>query len=140
MTYLIIGHTEDSRHYDRCGDLVGESGEFETKFFRQEDKAAFLREWAHAVFHNTYETLTIVVNGVPVDHMTSEEYEEFEYGVEAEMNEVKKTIEAEHVAAEAKRKEAAANAAVEKARQIAAQERARDLAQLEALQRKLGVK
>ena len=139
MNYTIIGHTEDSSYYDRCGDHVSRPGVFETQFFREEEKAAFLKAWAHAKFHNTYETLIILVNGVPEDKMNDAEYEAFE-DLERELDTFYAEISAEHEVTEKARKEAAANAAVEKARQIAAQQRARDLAQLEELQRKLGIK
>lgn len=139
MNYTIIGHTEDSSYHDRCGDFISQPGTFETQFFRDERKTEFLRAWAHATFHNTYENLIILINGIPEDQMTSDEYEQFD-DLDREMRSVLPQIEMEHNEAERLRKEAAANAALEKARQIAAQQRARDLAQLEELQRKLGMK
>lgn len=139
MNYTIIGHTEDSSYHDRCGDYISQPGAFEVQFFREEEKEAFLKAWAHARFHSTYEDLVILVNGVPEDKMTSEEYDAFD-DLDREREPFDAIIKAEHEEAERARKEAAANAALEKARQLAAQERARDLAQLEALQRKLGVK
>ena len=139
MNFTIIGHTEDSSYHDRCGDYISQPGQFETQFFREEQKEEFLKAWAHARFHSTYENLIILVNGVPEDKMNEEEYDQFDdLGREREPFDA--IVKAEHEEAERIRKEAAANAALEKARQIAAQERARDLAQLEALQRKLGVK
>jgi hypothetical protein len=139
MNYTLIGHTEDGSYHDRCGDFISKPGEFETQFFRDDKKAEFLRAWAHAKYHNTYENLIILLNGIPDSHLEGEEWDQYE-DLEREMEPLYATIDAEHKEAERLRKEAAANAAVEKARQIAAQERARDLAQLEALQRKLGVK
>lgn len=139
MNFTIIGHTEDNSYHDRCGDYISRPGTFETQFFRDDKRAEFLHAWAHAKFHNTYEDLIILVNGIPDSHMEGEEWDQYEV-LEREMEAVMITIKAEHDEAERIRKEAAANAAVEKARQITAQERARDLAQLEALQRKLGVK
>lgn len=139
MNFTIIGHTEDSSYHDRCGDYITRPGKFETQFFREEDKEAFLKAWAHARFHSTYENLIILVNGVPEESMNEEEYSTFD-DLHREREPFDAIVKAEHEEAERLRKEAAANAAVEKARQIAAQERARDLAKLEELQRKLGIK
>lgn len=138
MNYTIIGHTEDSSYHDRCGDYVSEPGKFETEFFRDDGKAEFLKAWAHAKFHSTYEDLLILINGIPDNEMNEAEYAAFEI-VEAEMKEQEKIVEAEHEVAEAIRKEAAANAAVAKARLIAKQQHDRDLAQLAELQRRLGL-
>jgi hypothetical protein len=132
MNYTIIGHTEDGSYHDRCGDFISKPGEFETQFFRDDKKEEFLRAWAYAKYHNTYEDLIILLNGIPDGKLEDEEYEVYE-DLEREMDPLYAIIDAEH-------KEAAANAAVEKARQIAHMERQRDLQQLEALQRKLGVK
>jgi hypothetical protein len=139
MNYTIIGHTEDGSYHDRCGDFISKPGEFETQFFRDDRKAEFLRAWAHAKYHNTYENLIILLNGIPDSHLEGEEWEQYE-DLEREMDPLYAIIDAEHKEAERIRKEAAANAAVEKARQIAHMERQRDLQQLEVLQRKLGVK
>jgi hypothetical protein len=139
MNYTIIGHTEDGSYHDRCGDFISKPGEFETQFFRDDKKAEFLRAWAHAKYHNTYENLIILLNGIPDSHLEGEEWEQYE-DLEREMDPLYAIIDAEHKEAERIRKEAAANAAVEKARQIAHMERQRDLQQLEVLQRKLGVK
>lgn len=139
MNYTLIGHTEDRSYYDRCGDHISKPGNFTVLFFREDDKAAFLKAWANARYHNTYETLIILTNGIPEDQLEDDEYYAFQ-DLEREMDALFEVIDAEHKEAERIRKEAAANAAVEKARQIAAQQRARDLAQLEELQRKLGVK
>jgi hypothetical protein len=139
MNYTIVGHTEGNSYYDRYGDFISRAGCFETQFFREDAKAEFLQAWAHAKFHNTYENLIIMVNGVPEDKLEDGEWDAFQ-DLEREMDALKAIVHAEHEAAEKLRKETAANAAVEKARQIAAQQRARDSAQLEELQRKLGVK
>lgn len=138
MNYTIIGHTEDSSYHDRCGDYIPQPGTFETQFFRDDKKAEFLRAWAHAKFHNTYEDLIILLNGIPTDHIDDAEFDQFE-AVEREMTALLPAIKAEHEAAEAIRKEAAAQAALEQARKIAAQQRAHDIAQLAALQKKLGL-
>jgi hypothetical protein len=139
MNYTIIGHTEDGSYHDRCGDFISKPGEFETQFFRDDKKEEFLRAWAHAKFHNTYEDLIILLNGIPDGRLEDEEYEQYE-DLEREMEPFLAIIAAEHEAAEKIRKDAAAEAALAKARQIAAQERARDEQQFEALRRKLGVK
>lgn len=147
MNFTIIGHTADSSYHDRCGDYISRRGTFETRFFREKQKAEFLKAWAHAKFHNTYKDLLILMNGVPSESltpdwnsfMTDEEYEQFE-DLEREMEELLPSIKAEHEEAERIRTEEAANAALEKARKLDAEQRARDLAQLEQLQRKLGVK
>ncbi len=139
MNYTIIGHTEDSSYHDRCGDYISQPGTFETQFFREDKKAEFLRAWAHARFHNTYEDLLILINGIPEDRFEDDEYDAFR-ALEIEMEALLPQIKAEHDEAERIRKEAAANAALEQARKLAAQQRARDLAQLEELQRRLGVK
>lgn len=139
MNFTIIGHTEDGSYHDRCGDFISKPGEFETQFFRDDKKAKFLHAWAHAKFHNTYENLIILLNGIPDDKLEGSEWDEYE-DLEREMEALLPAIKAEYDEAERIRKEAAANAALEKARQIAHMERQRDLQQLEALQRKLGVK
>ena len=135
MNYTIIGHTEDSSYYDRCGDHVSQPGKFETQFFRDE----FLKAWAHARFHNTYEDLLILIDGIPDGFLEDAEYEKY-VDLEREMEALLPQLKAEHDEAERIRREAAANAAVEQAQRLAAQQRARDLAQLEELQRRLGVK
>lgn len=139
MNFTIIGHTEDSSYHDRCGDYISQPGTFETQFFREAQKAEFLRAWAHARFHNTFEDLVILLNGIPEDKLEGDEYYVFQE-LEREMEDLLPTIKAEHEAAEAIRKEEAANAALQKARKLEAEQRARDLAQLQALQLKLGVK
>jgi hypothetical protein len=139
MNYTIIGQTDDNSYHDRCGDYISRPGTFETQFFRDDKKAEFLRAWAHAKYHNTYENLIILLNGIPDSNLEGEEWEQYE-DLEREMDPLYAIIDAEHKEAERIRKEAAANAALEKARQIAHMERQRDLQQLEALQRKLGVK
>jgi hypothetical protein len=138
MNYTLIGHTEDSSYYDRCGDLVSRPGSFETQFFREEQKPEFLKAWANARFYNTYETLIILMNGIPEDRLEDDEYYAFQ-DLEREMDALYDEVKAEHEKAERIRKEAAASEAAEKARQIAAQERARDLEKLAELKRKLGV-
>jgi hypothetical protein len=139
MNYTIIGHTADGSYHDRCGDYISKPGEFETQFFRDDKKAEFLRAWAHAKYHNTYEDLIILLNGIPDGKLEDEEYEQYE-DLEREMDPLYAAIDVEHKEAERLRKEVAAEAALAKARQIAHMDRQRDLAQLEALQRKLGVK
>jgi hypothetical protein len=138
MNYTIIGHTEDQSYHDRCGDFISKPGSFETQFFRDDKKSEFLRAWAHAKYHNTYQDLIILLDGIPDGRLEDEEYERYE-DLEREMDPLYAEIDAEHKAAEAAKKEAAAQAALAKARQIAAQERARDEAQLLALQKKLGL-
>jgi hypothetical protein len=139
MNYTIIGHTEDSSYHDRCGDYISQPGAFETQFFREDKKAEFLCAWAHARFHNTYEDLLILIDGIPDGFLEDAEYEKY-VDLEREMEALLPQLKAEHDEAERIRKEAAANAALEQARKLAAQQRARDLAQLEELQRRLGVK
>jgi hypothetical protein len=138
MNYTIIGHTKDSSYYDRCGGVISQPGTLETQAFRDDKKAEFLRAWAHASFHNTYEDLLILINGIPIDQYEDDEYEP--RALEIEMEALLLQVKAEHDEAERIRKEAAANAAAERARRNAAEQRARDLAQLEELQRRLGVK
>lgn len=137
--FSIIGQTDDNSYHDRCGDYISCPGIFEIQFFRNEQKAEFLKAWAHAKFHSTYENLIIMMNGIPEDKLEDDEYYDFQ-DLEREMEALLPTIRAEHEEAERIRKEAAAEAALTKARQIAHMERQRDLQQLEALQRKLGVK
>ena len=139
MNYTIIGHTADGSYHDRCGDYISKPGEFETQFFRDDKKEEFLRAWAHAKFHNTYEDLIILLDGIPEGRLEDDEYDKYE-DLEREMEPLYAIIDAEHKEAERIRKDAAAEAALAKARQIAYMERQRDLQQLEALQRKLGVK
>lgn len=139
MNYTIIGHTEDNSYHDRCGDFISRPGSFETQFFRDDKKAEFLQAWAHAKFHNTYEDLIILLNGIPDSNLEGEEWEQYE-DLEREMEALLPAIQAAHEAAEKARKDAAAEAALAKARLIAQQERARDEQQFEALRRKLGVK
>lgn len=137
--FTIIGQSDDNSYHDRCGDYISQPGTFELQFFRNEQKAEFLRAWAHAKFHITYENLIIMINGIPEDKLEDDEYYDFQ-DLEREMEALLPAIHAEHEEAERLRKEAAAEAALNKARQIAHMERQRDLQQLEALQRKLGMK
>ena len=139
MTYLLIGHTESESYYGRCGDLVQHPGKFETKFFR-DDRQAFIQAWAHATIHETFDDLTVVISGVPLDHMTDDEYDELYVPAEAEMIAHQDIVRAERDAAKKAEIEAAAQAAVQKARKLAQAERDHDLAQLAVLQRKLGLK
>jgi hypothetical protein len=138
MNYTIIGHTEDQSYHDRCGDFISKPGSFETQFFRDDNKAEFLKAWAHAKYHNTYEELIILLDGIPDGRLEDDEYDRYE-DLEREMDPLYAEIHAKHEAAEAAKKEAAAQAALAKARQIAAEQRARDEAQLLALQKKLGL-
>jgi len=145
MNYTIIGHTADGSYHDRCGDYISKPGEFETQFFRDDKKEEFLRAWAHAKYHNTYEDLIILLDGIPDGRLEDEEYDRYE-DLERELDAFYPEIHAAHEAAEAAKKEAeaakkeaAAQAALAKARQIAAERRARDEAQLLALQKKLGL-
>jgi hypothetical protein len=138
MNFTIIGHSADGSYHDRCGDYISKPGVFETQFFREAQKAEFLKTWAHAKYHNTYEDLIILLDGIPDGRLEDEEYEKYE-DLEREMEALLPVIKAEHDEAERLRKEAAAEAASQKARKLEADQRARDLAQLEALQRKLGL-
>jgi hypothetical protein len=138
MNYTIIGYTEDYSHQDRCGDWISRPGNFETQFFRDEDKTKFLKAWAHAKFHNTYENLIILLNGIPDGQLNDAEYEAYE-DLDRELDPFYAAISAEHDLAEKLRKDAAAEAALVQARQIAARQRAADEAQLKALQKKLGL-
>lgn len=138
MNYTIIGYTESSLSYSRCGDNEYTPGELETKFFRESETTEFIKAWAHAVFHTTYENLSILINGAPEHLMDESEWEEFEK-LEILMRAELPIIKAQHEADEKIRKEAAAQAALTKARMIAEVERQRDLQQLQQLQRKLGL-
>ena len=139
MNYAIIGNTADYSYQDRCGDHVSRPGKFDTQFFREDAKDEFLRVWAHARYHSTYEDLIIMMNGIPEDKLDGDEYYEFQ-DLEHEMEALLPIMKAEHDKAEQIRKDAAAEAALAKARKITVDQRASDLVQLEALQRKLGVK
>jgi hypothetical protein len=139
MNYTIIGHSADSSYYDRCGDHVSQPGKFETHFFREEQRADFLRAWASAVVCNTYEDLIILIDGVPETAMTEAEWETFS-ALSDEMYDLQAEVKAERDARIAAAKEAAAQEAVRKAAALARAERERDMQQLAALQRKLGLK
>ena len=139
MNYTLIGHTEDTAYRDRWGELIEHPGSFTTLFFREEHKAAFLKAWATAKFNNAYEDLIILLNGIPDSQLEGEEWDQYE-DLERERDALYDEVKAEHDEADRLRKEAVANAALEKARQIAAHQRARDLADLDALERRLGLK
>jgi hypothetical protein len=138
MNYTLIGQTDDSSYHDRCGDFISRPGEFTVLYFPEEDKHAFLWAWAQAKYHNTYENLIILTNGIPEDRLEDDDYYAFQ-DLEREMDAFYPEIHAKHEAAEAAKKEAAAQAALAKARKIAADQLERDLAQLTALQKKLGL-
>jgi hypothetical protein len=143
MNYTIIKHTEAEGGYDRYGDGYHNPGTFEYEFFRADGDEEymtnqFIKAWAKAEF-SKYDNLIILVNGIPDTEMNDAEWDEFDRLtklMQAELLIVKAGFE------EAKRiqKEKDAEAALQKAREIAAQQRRADLAQLEALQRKLGIK
>lgn len=136
MSFTIIGHTKAYEYRDRWGDIEDENpGAFEVKHFRNSAEAEFLKAWAHAEFHQTFEELVILVDGEPILQLDEDVFWSFEERKEA----YKPAIQAEHEAAEAIRQaaeEAEAKALLEKARE---QSRARDMAALETLQRRLGI-
>lgn len=138
MNYTLIGYTEDSSYRDRCGDWVSQPGDFTTLFFREAEKAVFLKAWAAAKFHSSYDNLIILLDGIPEDRLEGDEYYDFQ-DLEREMETFYAEVKVEHDKAEAARKEALAEAAVKKARELAAIQRERDLQQLAELKRKLGV-
>lgn len=119
--------------------MVSRPGNFETHFFREENKAAFLQAWARAKYNRTYENLIILLNGIPDGHLADEEWVAYE-ALEQEMEPLFAKIDTEHREAERLKKEAAADLALATARIIASMERERDLQQLQVLQRKLGIK
>jgi vacuolar-type H+-ATPase subunit I/STV1 len=138
MNYTIIGHTEDTSYHDRCGDYVSKPGKFETFFFRDDERARFVKLWAQFSHESTYEDLIILLNGCPEDELEGEDEKLFdELGDErAALN-----IILRDVATEARRLKAERDAAeqVRKAMLAKEAERQRDLQQLAVLQRKLGL-
>ena len=141
--YTIIKHIAGTSGYDRYGDWDGTDSVFEYEFFRADDDEyitnQFIKAWAKAEFGNTYENLIIMINGIPDTEMNEAEWDEFER-LSKLMEAEKLIVKAEFEEAKRIQKEKDAEAALQKARQIEADQRRKDLAQLEALQRKLGMK
>ena len=67
MNYTLIAYTEeDSSYHDRCGDYIHRPGSFE--IFFTTDKAEIIETWAKWSFSGNYETLELLLNGVPDRH------------------------------------------------------------------------
>lgn len=65
MNYTLIAYNEDTSYYDRGGDLVSQPGSFEIFFTT---KAEIIETWAKWSFSEKYETLELLLNGVPDRH------------------------------------------------------------------------
>lgn len=63
MNYTLIAYNEDSSYHDRCGDYIHRPGSFE--IFFTTDKVEIIETWAKWSLSNKYETLELLLNGVP---------------------------------------------------------------------------
>ena len=138
MNYTIVGYTSDNSYRDRCGDWVNNPGDFQRWFYRDDEKAGFIKTWARLRFESGFEELIIMLNGVPHDEMIEEEFELYE-ALEAEMQIIYDelyVLKAEQDKAEKLRLEAQA---IENRRLAVQKEHERDLKALAALQKKLGL-
>lgn len=108
------------------------------KVYHKPDREFFIHAWANALVNESYEDIIIIIDGIPLDDMTDEEYKKFQE-LEDEMVIKQNELHALKMEAEAALREANAKAAENMARLLAAHERNRDLEQLEALQKKLGI-
>jgi hypothetical protein len=136
MNYTLIAYTEDSSYHDRCGDYIHRPGSFETFFTTNKDE--LIEQWANWSFSGNYESLDLLLNGIPDNHLNDEE--------DKIWGELDKARSDRCLILKQEKIERDANAAVEKAREIAAQnvlkakmQRQQDLDTLAALKKKLGV-
>jgi CRISPR/Cas system CSM-associated protein Csm5 (group 7 of RAMP superfamily) len=137
MNYTIIGHSEDTSYFGRCEDYVPRNGRFETWCFRESEKTIFLETWARAKFFGTFDTLTILLNGI--DDLDDAELEVYNNELLPEMELIYDRIKLKHEEQQRIEKEAKEAEAFEKIRQKAAEEFRRDMQKLEELKRKLGL-
>lgn len=138
MNYTIIGHTEDASYFGRKGDYVDRPGAFETWYFRDSDKENFLEVWADARYHNRFEHLYILLNGIATAHCTDDELQLYDE-LELEMLEVLKQVKAKaeeelRIKQEALQRKRDLEAQKERDRQ-----RQLDLQTFNELKRKLGI-
>lgn len=136
MNYTLIAYREDSSYYDRCGDFVSCPGEFETFF--STDREQFAERYAEIQFNKSWDTLAVLINGVPEDHWSDDEHAEND-AIEDLKNAALVRIKHE---AERKKEEdqRLANEKAERDRLAAIEkQRASDLAAYEQLKKKLGM-
>jgi hypothetical protein len=136
MNYTLIGYTENTSYLDRHGDYQTEPGDFE--IFLTRDKDELIETWARMSFSGDYESLNLLLNGVPDDQLDEADdiiWHEVDEARSIRQHElfIQKQIRANE---EAVRKSAAL--ALKNAQQAEVQ-RQRDLAALAKLKKKLGV-
>lgn len=138
MNYTIIGYTEDGSYFDRGGDYVDRPGAFEISHFREFDKESFLNVWADAQYHNRFNYLYILLNGISTDHFTDEELQLYDE-LELEMFEVLKQVKAKAEEELRVQQEALQRKRVLEEQKEHDRRRQLDLQTLENLKRKLGI-
>jgi hypothetical protein len=141
MIYTIIGFKNGydawrNRERDYENDKPMEC---RIKSFRENEREAFMQEWAHEDVFCEYDHFEILLNGINEHDMTDQEWEEFSVLEKAIREQYIPAVRAAKVAAEAEERERRANAAVEQARRLAAQNRENDLRAFNELKRKLNM-
>ena len=71
MNYTLIGYTEDSSFIDRHGDYHRQPGDFDTFFTR--DREELIKTWADWSFNRNFESLNLLLNGVPEEEFDKQE-------------------------------------------------------------------
>ena len=136
MNYTLIAHTEDSSYHDRCGDYNHQPGAFEIFYTTDRDEA--VKKWADWSFSGGYDTLEMLINGVPSSHLGDDLFEVYDKlgddraTIEIQLQEEKKLRDQK--AAEEKAAKALREAELRDQLQ-----RQKDLDTLNALKKKLGV-
>lgn len=136
MNYTLIGYSERTLDYDRWGDLTGEPGAFET--FWTTDKAELIETWAVWSFSGNYETLNLLIDGVPDSYLSDDAsliWDELNNARKEQQHELFLAKKAKDDAEALRKSEALALENIRRAEL----ERLRDLKTLTALKKKLGV-
>lgn len=136
MNYTLIAYTEDSSYHDRCGDYIHQTGSFETFFTR--DEAELIEKWANRSFSGNYESLDLLLNGIP-DNQFSEEENQIWDALDAARSNRYQELKQEKIQQDKKIADEKAAKALRDAELRANLQRLQDLDTLAALKKKLGV-
>jgi hypothetical protein len=136
MNYTLIAYTEDSSYHNRCGDYIHQPGSFETFFTR--DKTELIEKWANWSFSGNFESLDLLLNGIP-DNQFSEEEDQIWNELDVARSNRYQELKQEKIQQDKKlAEEKVAKDLLDKARREQLQ-RLQDLDTLAALKKKLGV-